>query len=253
MNDKVSVIIPYYKKKFFFLNTLKSALNQTYRNFEILIIYDDPSRTDLNYIKKIIKFNKKITLLINKKKLGAGYSRNLGIKYSKGNYIAFLDADDLWNSKKLAMQIKFMKKYNVNFCHTSYKIINEKDNLIGKQTAKSYISYFDLLKSCDIGLSTVLVKKEILKKKMFSKLKTKEDYSLWLKLAKKNKIIGLNKFLCKWRRSYNSLSSSAVQRVLDAFRVYYKEENLNLFISIFRVFILSCNYLFKRIRQKIYF
>ena len=118
---------------------------------------------------------------------------------------------------------------------------------------KSEYSYFDLLKSCDIGLSTVLVKKEILKKKMFSKLKTKEDYSLWLKLAKKNKIIGLNKFLCKWRRSYNSLSSSAVQRVLDAFRVYYKEENLNLFISIFRVFILSCNYLFKRIRQKIYF
>ena len=253
MNDKVSVIIPYYKKKFFFLNTLKSALNQTYKNFEILIIYDDPSRTDLEYIKKIIKFNKKITLLINKKKLGAGYSRNIGIKYSKGGYIAFLDADDLWNRKKLAIQIKFMKKHNVNFCHTSYKIINEQDKLLGSQIAKPYISYFDLLRSCDIGLSTVLVKKKILKKKVFSKLETKEDYSLWLKLAKKNKIIGLNKFLCEWRRSQDSLSSSAARRVLDAFRVYFKEENLNLVVSIFRVFILSYNYLFKRIRQKIYF
>jgi teichuronic acid biosynthesis glycosyltransferase TuaG len=252
MNDKVSIIIPYYKKKFFFLKTLKSVINQTYKNFEIIIVYDDPSRTDLEYIKDIIKFNKKITLLTNKENLGAGYSRNVGIKYSKGRYIAFLDADDVWHSKKLATQMKFMKKYNVNFSHTSYKIIDEKDKSIGKQMAKPYISYLDLLKSCDIGLSTVLIKKKILKKKMFSKLKTKEDYSLWLKLAKNNKILGMNKFLCKWRRSDNSLSSSASQRVLDAFLVYFKEENLNFFISIFRVFILSYFSFLKRIKQRIY-
>ena len=147
MNDKVSVIIPYYKKNFFFLKTLKSVINQTYKNFEIIIVYDDPSRIDLEYIKEIIKFNKKITLLTNKKNLGAGYSRNVGIKYSNGRYVAFLDADDVWHSKKLEIQIKFMKKYNVNFSHTSYKIIDEKDNLIGRQMAKPYITYLDLLRS----------------------------------------------------------------------------------------------------------
>ena len=172
MNYKVSVIIPYYKKRIFFLKTLKSALNQTYKNFEIIIIYDDPSKIDLKYVRQVIGVNNKITLLINKKNLGAGYSRNKGIKYSSGSYIAFLDADDLWNRKKLALQINFMRKNKINFSHTSYSIIDEKNNLIGNQVAVKYISYFDLLKSCNIGLSTVVIKKDIFKKDNFPNLKT---------------------------------------------------------------------------------
>jgi teichuronic acid biosynthesis glycosyltransferase TuaG len=250
MNSKVSIIIPYFKKRIFFLDTLKSAINQTYKNFEIIIIYDDESRTDLEYLKKIIKFNKKIKLLINKKNLGAGYSRNKGIKYSKGKFIAFLDADDLWDRKKLSIQINFMKNKKINFSHTSYKIIDEKNNLIGRQIVKKYTSYSDLLKSCDIGLSTVVVKKDIIKENIFPKLKTKEDYVFWLQLVKRNKVYGFKKFLSSWRRSKNSLSSSFFQKIFDAFRVYYKYENLNFFISIFRVFILSNYYLFKKIKQK---
>lgn len=97
------------------------------------------------------------------------------------------------------------------------------------------------------------LKKKIILNNSFSNLKTKEDYVLWLKLSKKNQIIGIQKTLCSWRKSSNSLSSSVFQKIFDAFQVYYKKENLNFFVSIFRVFILSYNYLFKRIRQKIYF
>ena len=143
-----------------------------------------------------------------------------------------------------------MKKNKINFSHTSYSIIDEKNNFIGKQIAKTYISYLDLLKSCNIGLSTVVLKKDIFNKDNFPNLKTKEDYVLWLKLAKKNKIHGFKKVLSSWRRSKNSLSSPFFQKIFDAFRVYYKYENLNFFISIFRVFILSNFYLFKRIKQK---
>jgi len=177
MNHKVSIIIPYYKKRFFFLKSLKSALNQTYKNFEIIIIYDDNSKVDLKYVRKIIGLNKKIILLVNKKNLGAGYSRNKGIKYSKGDYIAFLDADDIWDKKKLIIQINFMKKNKINFSHSSYRIIDVKNNFLGQQIAKKYISYYDLLKSCDIGLSTVVVKKDLILKNNFSNLKTKEDYA----------------------------------------------------------------------------
>jgi teichuronic acid biosynthesis glycosyltransferase TuaG len=145
-----------------------------------------------------------------------------------------------------------MKDEKLNFTHTSYNIIDEKNKLIGNQIANKILTYNNLLNSCDIGLSTVVIKKKILLKNRFSNLRTKEDYVLWLKLSKKNQIIGIQKKLCDWRKSFDSLSSSIFQKIFDAFQVYYKKENLNFFVAIFRVFILSYNFCFKRIKQKIY-
>jgi teichuronic acid biosynthesis glycosyltransferase TuaG len=248
----VSIIIPVYNINFF-REAFNSAYNQSYKKKEIIIIYDNNKKEDFEKINKII-FKKKNTRLINNKKnLGAGIARNIGIKYSKGAFLAFLDSDDKWNKDKLKIQIKFMKDYKLNFTHTSYNIIDEKNKLVGEQMAKKILTYNNLLNSCDIGLSTVVIKKKIILNNSFPNLKTKEDYVLWLKLSKKNQIIGIQKKLCNWRKSFNSLSSSDFQKIFDAFQVYYKKENLNFFVSIFRVFILSYNYLFKRIRQKIYF
>ena len=106
----VSVIIPYYKKKKFFKKSINSVLNQTHKKIEIIVVYDDENTLDLNYIKKICKKDARIKLYINRKNIGAGFSRNYGIKKSKGQYIAFLDADDLWLKNKLQEQLYFMKK-----------------------------------------------------------------------------------------------------------------------------------------------
>ena len=97
----ISIIIPYYKKKKYIESTINSVLKQTYKNFELIIIYDDENKEDLNFLKKIIKKDKRIKLYINKKNLGAGRTRNKGIKLSKGSLIAFLDADDLWLHSKI--------------------------------------------------------------------------------------------------------------------------------------------------------
>tara|TARA_B100000900_G_scaffold230759_1_gene195951 strand:- start:238 stop:624 length:387 start_codon:yes stop_codon:yes gene_type:complete len=110
----VSIVIPYHKKKSFFKETLQSINKQSYKNFEVIIIYDDIDKSELMYVKKILKnykFKKK--LLINKKTIGAGLSRNKGIKNSKGDFIAFCDADDLWNKNKLKVQIEYMKKKKI--------------------------------------------------------------------------------------------------------------------------------------------
>jgi len=248
----VSIIIPVYNI-IFFREAFNSAYNQSYKKKEIIIIYDNNKKKDFEIINKIIYKKKNIRLINNKKNFGAGIARNIGIKYSKGEFLAFLDSDDRWSKDKLKIQIKFMKDYKLNFTHTSYYIIDEKNKFIGEQSAEKILTYNNLLNSCDIGLSTVVIRKKIILNNSFSNLKTKEDYVLWLKLSKKNQIIGIQKKLCYWRKSFNSLSSSVLQKIFDAFKVYYKKENLNLFLSIFRVFILSFNYLCKRIRQKIYF
>jgi teichuronic acid biosynthesis glycosyltransferase TuaG len=243
----VSVIIPYYKKKEFILKSINSVLKQSYKNFEIIIIYDDREKEDLDLIKKIVSIDKRIKLIINKKSLGAGLSRNRGIKKAKGDFISFIDSDDLWEKKKLELQIKFMKKNNYSISHTSYNIIDINNNLLAKRTAKNFFNVSELLKSCDIGLSSVIVRREILIGEcLFVSLKTKEDFVLWLNILKKNfKIGGLRKNLMYWRKLDKSLSTSTIQKLFDGYSVYYRYMKFNWVKSLYYLIILSLNYLKK--------
>ena len=249
--DLISVIIPYYKKKEYIISSINSVLNQTYKNLEIIIIYDDLNKKDLNLLKKIKKKDKRIKIYINKKNLGAGRSRNKGIKLSKGIFVAFLDSDDLWKKNKLKKQIFFMKKNGINASHTSYTIINSNNKIIGSRNAKD-MSYKLLLKSCDIGLSTVILKKEIITNKIkFANIKTKEDYVLWLKITlNNNKIFALKDNLTKWRKLEDSLSSSKLQKIYDGYLVYRKYMNFNLLKSFGFLMLLSFNYFLKDIKNK---
>ena len=233
----ISVIIPYYKKAKFIKKTLNSLFNQSYKNFEVIIVYDDDKNlSDLFLLRNIIKNRKNFRIFVNKKNLGAGYSRNVAIKESKANFICFLDADDIWKKNKLKEQVSFVKKNNLSFCHTGYYLIDENSFIYGLIKAKKIITYDNLLKSCDIGLSTVMIKKELLSHNKFSNLRTKEDYQLWLTLAKKDtKLFGLNKNLVFWRKTNNSLSSSLIQKLLDAFKIYNIYEKKNFILSLFFV------------------
>ena len=249
MTDKISIIIPYFKKIDFIDSTLKSIYSQTYKNFEIIIIYDDPTKIDLNALKKKIK-NKNVKLIINKKNIGAGLSRNKASTQAKGKYLAFIDADDIWEKNKLKYQLKFMKKNDYDFSFTSHSILNSENKKVGKIKAKKILTYNDLIKSCDIGLSTVVIKKKIFLRYLFSKNKTKEDYSLWLRLSKDIYLRGLDKDLVKWRKVKNSLSSNFYQKIKDAFLIYFSQEKQGILKSIKSVFILSLNYLIKNKNAK---
>lgn len=248
----ISIIIPYHKKKKYFQQTIKSIQKQTYSKFELIIIYDDSSKIELNFVKKIIKNFKNKTLIINRANIGAGLSRNKGIRKSKGQFIAFCDADDIWHPTKLETQIIFMKKYNLSFCHSSYDIINDDGKKISHFIVKKKIDYNELLKCCDIGLSTVMCKKQILKKNSFSNTITKEDYFLWLNLILKTKFFfGIKKKLVSWRKLDNSLSSPILQRFKDAF-IMYSMHSKNLFlINAYYTLRLSIYALIKKI--KIYY
>ena len=141
-----------------------------------------------------------------------------------------------------------MKKNNINFSYTSYDQIDSNGNKIKTVTAPKSQTYENLLRDCKIGTSTVIIKKQILKKKFrFSILKTKEDLLLWLQLSKKYDLIGYNKVLSKWRKLDNSLSSSTIQKICDGFRLYYKYEGFNIFKSIYYLIVLSLNFIRKNI------
>jgi len=243
----VSVIIPYFKKKLYFKKTFDSVINQDYKNFEIIIIYDDEDLTELQFIRKIIIGHENVKIIINSKQLGAGGSRNIGIKSAKGKFIAFIDADDLWKNNKLKLQLKFMIKNKCSVSHTSYKAIKG-NKVISTRIAKDYFQFEDLLKSCNIGLSTIILKKSIFKGKIkFSNLKTKEDFVLWLNILKQNyRIYAIKSVLTYWRKLDTSLSSFKIQKLMDGFRVYNKYMGFNFIKSFFYLCVLSINYLKKK-------
>ena len=99
INPKVSIIIAYHRKKKYFKKTLNSILSQTYKKYEIILIYDDKNFDELQYVKELLKKFSNKKLIINKNILGPGLSRNKGISLARGKYIAFCDADDLWKKK----------------------------------------------------------------------------------------------------------------------------------------------------------
>ena len=132
----VSVIIPYFKKKNFIVESVNSVINQSYKNLEIIIIYDDFSHKELDYILKLKDLDPRISIVINSKNVGAGESRNIGISKSNGKYIAFLDADDFWSLNKIELQIKYMQDNNLYCSHTSYNVVNIERVILAKRTAK---------------------------------------------------------------------------------------------------------------------
>ena len=247
--DLVSVIIPYYKKRNFIKETVVSVINQSYDYFEILIIYDDINLNDLEFLQEISKLDKRIKIINNNKRLGAGFSRNKGIEKSNGKYIAFIDADDTWAEDKLKDQISFMIKNGYEISHTSYFIVDEKKKIIGQRKARDLLSINEVLKSCDIGLSTVIIEKKIILKTnaKFPQLVTKEDFVFWLTLLKKNyKFYAFDSNLTNWTDSKNSLSSSITQKLFDGFKVYNYYMKFNIIKSLYYLICLSLNYLKKK-------
>ena len=163
--------------------------------------------------------------------MGVAKSRNIAIKHSKGKYLAFIDADDIWKRNKLLNQLNFMEKNSYYFSFTSYAVINERGKILKERKVNHDADYYiNLYKSNFIGLNTVMLNKKILKNLYFPNLTTQEDLALWLMIAKKGfKLKHLNQILSYWRKSKNSLSSNTFNKLRDAFKLYYIYEKKILY------------------------
>ena len=246
-NDLISIIIPFYNEETYFENCINSILNQTYSNYEIIII-DDASEKKFkdklerykNLYPNLIKL---VTHNINK---GVSAARNSGILQAKGEYIAFLDSDDEWMPDKLEHQLKIIKQNKIDFIHGSYLILDERERFQGLLKATN-MNYERLLDSCDIGLSTVMLKTDLCKKYEFSKISTKEDYVYWLKLSKDIPILfGDDQVVSVYRKREISLSNNMIKKFINAFLVYYKFEKQNFIKTIYSVLKLSYFWLKKQ-------
>ena len=235
----VSVIIPYYRKKQYIYRTLKSVINQFYKKLEIIIIYDDDNLSDLNYLEKLFQSEEKIRIIKNSQTIGAGLSRNKGIQNSKGEYIAFIDADDIWKKYKLENQINFMKKNNFSFTYTNYETFGKKSKKINNPPK---LDFSNFIKNTSIATSTMMIKREKIKNIKFTNSKICEDYYFKCRLLKKTKFAYcLKKNLTRYRIRDGSLQSNNFRNFYWIWKINKNFNNLNFFENLSSLFFISIN------------
>lgn len=233
MNDLVSIIMPSYNTDTYIRQSIESVINQTYENWELIIV-DDCSTDNTDKVVKSI-MDDRIVYLKNKVNSGAAISRNRALREAKGRWIAFLDSDDLWMSDKLEKQIAFMENNNFHFSYTNYDEMDECGNLTGiKVTGPRKITKTGMYNYCWPGCLTVMYDSNRIGLIQINDIKKNNDYAMWLKVCKIEKCYLLNECLSRYRKGRNQSISN--QKISTMIRWHYKlfreEEGMNFFVSI---------------------
>jgi len=234
-NELVSIITANYNCEKFIDDTVNSVLNQTYQNWEMIIVDDVSSDRSIEIIKKYVEKDSRIKLIQLKENSGAAVARNTAIEEANGRFIAFLDSDDLWTENKLEKQISFMIKNNYDFTYTNYDLIGEDNVRYGKTfEAQKEATYSGLLKTCTIGCLTAIYDTKDIGKIYMPLIRRRQDYGLWLRILKVvPKAYCLEESLAVYRRRQNSISSNKKKAAHFQWKIYREVEKLNIFSSIY--------------------
>ena len=235
MEYLISIITPTYNCAQFIGETIKSVINQTYTNWEMIIV-DDASNDNTEEVVKSIK-DERIKYIRLKENSGAATARNIAMENASGKFMAFLDSDDIWIKDKLEKQVKFMIDNNYNFTCTAYEKMNEKGDSLNKVfKPKKKADYNRILLDCPVGNSTVMYNVSNLGKFQVPNIRKRNDDALWLQILKKEKFIeGMPDILMKYRIRNNSISSNKLSLVKYHWYLYRKIEHLSVIRSVFHI------------------
>lgn len=231
MNDLVSIVIPVYNAEKCISDTVASIRSQTYTNWEIILVDDKSTDRSFEIIKALECDNIKVLMSEGK---SAAKARNLGIDAASGRYIAFLDADDLWDPDKLEKQLAFMEKHDAAFSFTGYEFADENGISVKKvvQVPKT-ITYKKALKNTTIFTSTVIFDlNKLTKENIYMPNVKSEDTATWWKVLKTGVTgYGLNEGLTLYRRSAGTLSANKVEAIRRIWNLYRNVEGLSVIYS----------------------
>jgi teichuronic acid biosynthesis glycosyltransferase TuaG len=238
LKKTVSIILPNFNSSEFVSSSINSIKNQTYKNWNLIIV-DDCSNDKTKKILKNFNNNKKIKILWLKKNRGAAYCRNLAIKRATSKYLAFIDSDDIWEKNKLEIQLKYMEKNNFDFTYTYYKTFGLKSTKIKTPIKFDFNSF---TKNTSIATSTMIIKKRIIQGAKFTETAICEDYFFKCQILKKIKYAYcLKKFLTSYRIRKNSMQGSKIKNFYWIWKINYKYNKFNILQNLKSLFFISFN------------
>lgn len=235
----VTVITPAYNAEKYILDTIKSVAIQNVQDIEMIIVDDNSSDRTFEILQEASARYSFLKVMRNHKNMGPAFCRNLAIRKSQGQYLAFLDSDDVWLPNKLKSQLEFMRKGKFDFSYTSYYLMDEEGHSLNTiVTGKEGIDYQQLLYSCPIGCLTVMYEKKKFKKTYMPNIPRGQDYGLWLKLIQQGSRVGyLDQPLAKYRKSSKSISSAKRKKIVNMYHLYNNYLSINPFHSV--VYVMS--------------
>ena len=228
----VSIVMPLYNCEQYIAKSIESVLNQTYEDWELLIVNDCSTDRSVEVVKS---FNdKRIKLLSNEHNSGAALSRNYALREAKGKWIAFLDSDDSWVPTKLEEQLAFMDKNDYAFTYSDYRICNGKEWENVTRIAPNKITYRKLLKYCYFSTITVMYNVEKVGLIQIGDIRKNNDYAMWLKALKKVDAYRLSRCLAFYIKHEGSISSGSKLKLIKwHYRLFKNECGYNGFYSFF--------------------
>ena len=232
--DLVSIIMPSYNTASYIKESIQSVLNQIYTNWELIIV-DDCSTDETDEVINTIT-DSRIKYFKNKENSGAAMSRNKALREARGQWVAFLDSDDLWMPNKLEKQINFMKKNGYTFSYTNYEEIDVDGNRTGiKVTGPKKITKTGMFNYCWPGCLTVMFDANKVGLIQIEDIKKNNDYAMWLKVCKKADCYLLDEYLAQYRKGrVGSVSTHSIKTMIGwHYKLYDEAENMGMAKSLF--------------------
>lgn len=224
----VSIIMPAYKSEHTISDSIASVCRQTYKAWELIIVADDSGDKTINSIPK----DTRIKIVRNATRLGVAESRNKGVELASGEWIAFLDSDDIWREDKLYKQLNFMRAKNARISYTASAYIGS-DYIM---RAVEELDFKKLLRRNIMSCSSIIVERELALKYPFPNGVITEDFAVWLAIVKEGNVAyGLDEPLLFYRLSANSDSSGKFKMAVKTYRTY-RHLGVNPMVSALLIF-----------------
>lgn len=221
MKETVSIIMPSYNTAEFISNTIHSVLNQTYTDWELIIV-DDCSKDNTDEVVAPFLADPRIRYLKNEVNSGAALSRNRALREATGKWIAFLDSDDLWEPEKLEKQIAFMKENGYAFSYTDYMIQLNGQWLPYVYTGPRVVNRRKMYDYCYFSTITVMYDREVIGLVQIENLRKNNDYAMWLQAIEKSSCYRLPECLSYYIKHEGSISSGSKLKLIKWHYLLFK-------------------------------
>ena len=248
MNDdlnqiSVDIVLPNYNSAPYVSETINSVINQTFKNWKLIVV-DGNSNIETRKVLEKYSNHSNINIIWLKKNKKAGFCRNLAMRNSKSDYIAFIDSDDIWEKEKLSKQLDFMIKNKYHFTYTNYipfKNENGQNNLKEIKPEK-FFNFDKFTKNTSIATSTMIIKRSFIGNIKFTNTKICEDYFFKCQILKKtNFAYCLSENLMKYRIRKNSLQSNKIRNLYWIWHINKNYNKMSFIKNLLSIFCISIN------------